>query len=619
LRNPLIIHLVLSLAAISLFAEAAYGRSPSPPTLSPGFVKRSPRGTFESAGGLLPVPLLSAGPELRLLPGEALPLAQEVWKGGTADDLLCYHAGAAYYIKVPHPAWGNPGPFFQRITPGGSGTLSGCQLRLYNEYTDDCSHDGELMITVHRRVEGFPGEAVGEFTVATDSLGNDIFDWEFNAFDFHFVAGEEFFLGVDFQPFAEEDTIAMVTADLGDWTGHSFFLIDGQTVWWGDPQGTPFGDMHFCALVDYPEGSHPYIYFPWDYLDLGLVETGQLLESRLPILNWGIEPLVAGEPEITGEGWSVELSGPDSLLHPDTLFLEVVWSAPDVESLSDAELTLATNAVNDSLLELDLHAGSSRAELLLNDWDEWELLSFTQFADTGAGTENWAFYSGLSRVGYFVGHGSPEPGFFVEDVLAVRDLPLEERGYVEIRWAQQNLMLENLGFHALIWRNPEDAWWYVQHGVDLLEPPYLGNEDSWSTVPWILWGPVPSTGEHAFGLLYSGSEADQWFVDDLEFVMHVPLEPPQISIQRVGSGVRLTWNSVEDAEWYRLEYESDGAFRTLAAIPDTSWNHQRAMVYHRSLRYRVMAASSLDIDSAIGPDDGRALFHDSQLRRREDR
>ncbi|MCA9784609.1 MAG: hypothetical protein KC518_13580, partial [Candidatus Cloacimonetes bacterium] len=249
---------------------------------------RRPIVPFSRLVGLLLLLTLSAGAiPVRETPAWRLPAGPEESSSRDQRDELCYHAPAYYYIKVPHPTWGSMGRMYQRISPVDAGHLTGMELRLHNNYEAGNSHHGELRLGVHRLAGQWPCPAEQSWTFASDSLSNGVFYFELPGSEFHFSQGEEFLISLDYLPATAQDTIAIVAAETGSWTGHSFFLSGSEFLWWGDNQGNIYGDMHFCAEVDWTNGPRPFAWLPQQDLDLGLFAPGEHKDLALPILNSG--------------------------------------------------------------------------------------------------------------------------------------------------------------------------------------------------------------------------------------------------------------------------------------------------------------------------------------------
>ena len=520
-----------------------------------------------------------------------LPPAVPVLVGGLQMDrdvreetLLCYHAGAAYFIKLPHPVYGDPGIIYQRVTPGSSGHVNSFELRLYNDYPGFTRHTGQLQLTLHRRVAGLPGPFEMMQVLDADTIGNTVLTVPLES-EFQFIQGEEFFLGLRFQPAASQDTVAYVTAALGAYSGHSFFLLDGQVVWWGSPDGTPFGDMHFCAQV-WLDTQQAFMQFPWAQLDLGRTRAGELLQTRLPVLNQGTAPLTVHSASAVGSDWSCRLTGPDSLMPPDTLFLELDWQAPQGETATFSELTILSNASNGPERHIPLKAASSLADLLVADWDEWPA-GGAQYGDSSQ-AGGWRLYTGLGRPGPFMGHVMPGTDQAVWDLLELRELLFEQGALVKLRWSQYQRHRVGMVLHALCWRNPQTGQWEQQAVPDLTQEPWLGPEGEWVTVPWAEWQ-VPVSGVHELGLLYAGPDAtDMWFVDDLELMVLGALPPPTLTIHLDCGSTWLSWSPVLGADIYRVERVDCTPRQTLCWTTETAWTHIKAQRLGRAL-YQVTA------------------------------
>ena len=527
-------------------------------------------------------------------------------------DMVCYHAGAYYYVKIPHPVWGNVGRQYQRLTPVSGGLLEGCEIRLHNNWDLANTHNGTLWLGVHRQVNQLPGVPEMLYPVATDSLDAGIYYFYLPQPGFTLLPDEEVFLSLSFTPATPADSIAIVTAAAGTWTGHSFFLQNNQVSWWGTEDNVPFGDMHFCGEIDFVDGPQAQPWMPWTQANLGLVPAGTSKSWRFPIHNIGPAPLVVSLQEQHNERFTAMLEGPDSLAHPDTLFLELDYHSPGAwlgDVMDSTSYRLSTNCPDDSLLHMSLTAGSSTSEILLSDWNEWAnpntdwYLTFTQFADTGATASNWDFYTGLWRPGTFVGHEAPTPGSTSTNILALRNLWVEEGEYVRLRWSQYRR--PGTGEEAqrgFVWRNPQTNFWYVQNDYPLNEQPWAGPEGEWYTVPWILWGPCPSTGAHGFGLLFSGTSGGDWFVDDLEVNRQPELVPPTIHISISGPDIRLDWNSVVGAQSYLISQVQNGQETLLGETDTPGWVHSRGLHCIGYCGYRVRT-----VGSANDPSSGRNL------------
>jgi hypothetical protein len=505
------------------------------------------------------------------LPASARPLAatlgDDLPDGGREDALLCYHQGSTYYVKQPHPTSGSINPLFQSITPGSSGHMNAFELRLYNTFPGNLRHEGLLQLTVHRRAGLMPGVFEQMVVVSTDTVDTGVLRIPLSA-PFEFAQGEEFFLGMSYLPAASLDTIAYVTAGLGSYTGHSFFLQNGQVVWWGAPDGTLFGDMHFCADV-WLDTQQAYLQFPWNRLDLGRGRADQPLELVLPVLNQGTAPLTVSST-ISGAGWSARLRGPDSLMPPDTLFLTVNWDGPPTDSTGTGALTLSTNATNNPVRTIPLRAASSTADVLLADWDEWPT-GVEQLVDSSDSEHTWRRVQGLNRPRTFMGHDSPLQGQSCRDVLFLRGLRLQENATLQLRWSQYRRHSSGMREHSFVWRPAGTEEWHVLADHDLARDPWLGPADEWWTTPWLEWN-VPAGGEFDVGLLYGGDGAyDRWYVDDLELRVEGSLAAPELSVSHCGGFLKLEWESIPGATHYCVERTDCQPPQVQGWTTDTQW------------------------------------------------
>ncbi len=573
--------------------------------------------SFRRLVGLLALLPLLAGQARVLLESEGLLLPPgDPDPSRETRDALCYHDWAYYYIKIPHPSWGHVGRIYQRILPVDAGEVTQLELRLHNDYLEGNAHQGQIQLGLHRVDGQWPQPASVSWAIESDTLGNGVFHFDLPGPPFSFQTGEEFLLSMDYLPASPQDTIAIVTGSAGTWTGHSFFLGGNEYQWWGNHEGEAFGDMHFCAEVTWMNGAQAHAWMPAQELDLGLFAPGEQKELRLPILNLGTAPLGTSAPSSSHMRHVASLEGPDSLLNPDTLFLDVLTRAPQSwvgNPQLSARIEMRTNMPMDSLLSLRLHSSLSSSDLLLNDWDEWIgadwSLSFSQFADTGATVANWGFYEGLGRPATFIGHEASQPADSSASILALRELPLQAGEHVSLRWAQLERRRAAGGLHALVWRNPLDSFWYVQ-AVELDSLPYQGPENTWHTIPWIHWGPAPNSGLHGFGLLYVGRDANEWFVDDLELEFWTEMEAPRLRIDTYGPDILLEWDDIPAAENYRVLRMRDGESREVAMTSGTSYTDERALQQVGFTAYRVVSetmppAAETCIPSADHPVAGR--------------
>jgi len=530
--------------------------------------------------GLLLVLLLAAaaGAQLVELPPQARPLPV----GGVLDTgpdpadrdeaMLCYHQGSTYYVKTPHPGSGDVGPLFQRVTPGSAGHMLAFQLRLYNNYPGNLRHEGLITLGVHRREGMLPGAYEQLVQIAADSIDTGVLDIPLPE-PVVFSAGEEFFLSMDYEPATSLDTIAYVTAGLNSYTGHSFFLHNGQISWWGSPDGHPFGDMHFCAFV-WLDTQEPFLHFPWTRLDLGRSPAGVRQNVALPVLNQGTAPLVL-QAEAGGEGWSAAVQGPDSLMPPDTLFLCLDWQAPAQESVGTGSLRLLSNAANGLERNIPLRAASSTAHLLVADWDEWPW-GVDQLGDASPEAYSWRVVQGLTRPEPFQGHEAPMSGLTTRDVLHLDGLRLVREARVHLRWSQFRRHSSGMREHRFCWR-PAGGEWVVAEEPDLTQDPWLGPVDEWWTTPWLEWI-VPEDGIYDLGLLYGGPGAyDRWYVDDWELRIEGALAAPQVRVRSTGGCVRLEWDPVPGADHYVVVQVDGTGPRELGSTTRTSWTLTREL------------------------------------------
>jgi len=529
--------------------------------------------------------------QLEELPSHARPLHL----GGILDDglcaadredaLLCYHQGSVYYVQIPHPSSGDVGPLFQRVTPGSAGHMLAFQLRMYNSFPGNQRHDGMITLGVHRRAGQLPGDYVQMVQLEADTIDTGVLDIPLSE-PVVFAAGEEFFLSLVYEPATSLDTIAYVTAGLNSYTGHSFFIHNGQISWWGSQDGFPFGDMHFCAHV-WLDTQESYLHFPWTRLDMGRSPAGALHSLALPVLNQGTAPLTI-DATVTGDGWSATSMGPDSLMPPDTLFLCLDWQAPAGEASGAGTLQLVSNAANSPVRTIPLRSASSTAHLLVADWDEWPW-AVDQLGDTSPEAYSWRTLRGLTRPEPFLGHDAPEEDHLCRDVLHLTGLRLAEGARVHLRWSQFRRHSSGMREHRFCWRSTGGEW-VVLEEPDLTRDPWLGPVDEWWTTPWLEWV-VPADGVYDLGLLYGGQGAyDRWYVDDWELRVEGALAAPQVRARRVGGCVRLEWDPVPGAGSYVVE-QVDGAVPwVLGATTECSWTLRRELRQGRGC-YVVKARS----------------------------
>jgi hypothetical protein len=527
-------------------------------------------------------------------PGEARPVSvdpesAQPWQESRDEALLCYHTGAAYYMKVPHPSYGNPQPYFQRITPGASGHVEGIQFRYYNSFGNNHFHHGAVEFGLHRQTAGLPGLPEMTISAVTDTIGNAIVDYPL-ADEFSFEAGEVFYLSLSYFPESPQDTIAMVLADIGQYTGHSFFFLDDQIMWWGNNTGTPYGDMHFCAQT-WLNDEEAVAHFPWPRIDLGLSPENMGNLVRIPLTNQGTAALVIHQLSVDHPDWTVLADGPDSLQSADTTIIQIEWQPQNGDTLSLANLHLETNAINMAESDIEVRAGSSSAELLIADWTEWGVRSL-QLADTGQVSNPWALYSGLARPGPFAGHGFSLNAPDVQDLLALFPFDLPAESWIELRWTQLQRRIADMQHHALVWRGAEHEDWQELAEPDLSQDPWTGEENTWHMTPRLMLGPIPPTEGFELGFLFSGSfPQDSWYIDDIELVLHHALIAPQVSIRPWGTGIKLSWAEVEDADRYLVEALEDGHATASWWTEANSWIRMGEL--RRSTgQYRVTAFNS---------------------------
>ncbi len=503
-------------------------------------------------------------------PVPAVALEDHAADGEREDAVLCYHQGSTYFVKEPHPSNGRVGPLFQRITPGSSGHMNAFELRLYNSFPGNLRHEGLVQLTVHRQAGLLPGPFEQLAVFSTDTVETGVWTIPLSQ-PFDFNQGEEFFLGLSFLPAASVDTIAYVAAGLGSYTGHSFFLQNGQIVWWGAPDGTPFGDMHFCAQV-WLDTQQAYLQFPWTRLDLGRGPAGQPLAITVPVLNQGTAPLLV-QAGIEGVGWSARLLGPDSLMPPDTLFLQVDWEG-NGDSVGYGLLQLQTNATNNPVRNIPLLGASSTADLLIANWDEWELAT-EQLLDSSDSSHAWRLVQGLSRPGPFMGHDAPIQGLTCEDVVFLGGLRLQEGTRLGFRWSQYRRHSSGMRRHAFCWRVSDSSEWQILSEPNLILDPWLGPADEWWTTPWLQWI-VPAGGTFDLGLLYGGEGAyDRWYIDDLEITVDGHLAPPGLRVNNWAGALCLAWDPVPGASHYRVDRVDCQPARCLGWTTGTSWGLSR--------------------------------------------
>jgi len=508
------------------------------------------------------------------------------------DALLCYHSGAAYFMKLPHPLYGLQDRIYQRVTTGAPGHMTAFELRLHNDYPGHTRHAGTVQLSLHRLVSGMPGPHEQLQELDADTLGNEIITVPLDL-PFHFMQGEEFFLGLSYLPAASMDTLAYVTAPIGTYSGHSFYLQDGQVTWWGDGQGTPFGDLHFCAQV-WLDSAQPFLHFPWTALDLGRGLAGQALNLSLPLVNQGTAPLVVQSVTVDQTGWACHVEGPDSLAPADTLLLHLSWLAPAEEAVSTAQLALRTNAANDPVRHIPLRAASSTADLLLANWNEWACASLQQADSSGDG--GWRSWTGLGRPGPFMGHDSGSPLSDLHDMLVLRQLRVAQGSTLRLRWIQYQRLRHDMVQHALCWRRPGSDQWETLSQVDLHDEAWLGPEGQWFEVPWITLD-APASGDLELGILYAGTGAgDQWYLDDLELEVEGAPGSPTLEVHSRYGAMVLAWRPVPGADAYAVRQSGPGPSRLLAWVEGTSWTHWRAQRLQQAT-YQVSAWK----------DDGRGL------------
>jgi hypothetical protein len=463
-------------------------------------------------------------------------------------DTIAYHDGFAVTFYASFPLVAAPNNFTKvayYIDPAANGNLTFMRMQFYNNNLNPVvGHNGTLRVWVHADVAGEPGTILaGPVDFSTNAFVTTFGQWDqvsLAGLGYSFTNGVPFHVVWEFIPAPANPTHKLaplgVTGAGSAYGNQMYNAAVSQWGWWFTGRGDLLQEVGVCYTTT-PPGNLDLS----DYqVDMGRVEVNQSLSETFSATNSGgmnttvtgisvTNPAVytasiPGLPVTLAPGQSVDFTVTfqpgANVLFRDTTSVDIAWTSNSVPGIS----------------EFFAIAGSSEGTLT-NDWTggpaelDWFI---SADGDTSiAGTTWQLFSSGFNRNFPFVGHRYTAQGDTASSELyAITANPLLDD--ISLTYAYTQNYIADTQLHALLVYGVDGDSLNYLYGFDVTS--FTSASPVWSHLTAALDSLPDSV---AVSFYYGGTFADDWFLDDIEFVRSCT--PIQIDVVLAGGDVVIGW------------------------------------------------------------------------------
>ncbi len=468
-------------------------------------------------------------------------------------------ASPNYYSPMPYGTvtQGEVTQLGMYVNPAADGTLEAVSILFYTYGT----YDGTFRINVYDydSVEDAPGSAVTgnlDLDPSTFDLYPTWQEIDLTSLGYSFLEGEPFFLVWEFLPTTPgTDEISFLyynvgTNDASTMGGH----IDATSSFWGY-WWTGADDIFQTITVDYAEAPPGDITLNNTFQDLGRTELNTPAEYVLTATNTGgLDAIVTSltTTNLTYFTATTTETLPFTMAPGDTMAVTVTYNPLSAVAFRDTATVLVNwnpDGLASTYSDFFTIAGSTDCEYLSNTFIEEEELPWfiSQYDDT-TDTSWYIYSSGLYRGPYFAGHPYSDAGHMVADMLWTY-LPNPDEMDIELTFAQNMRWPDYTYAHNLYvgYIDGDSLTW--DYYFDLSDSTSLVWGDYWEHIGALCTGLADTV---AIGIYYEGEDADDWFVDDVEFCFVEPevCDPVLLNItyNTLTAYVDLSWVPIADTE-----------------------------------------------------------------------
>lgn len=463
-------------------------------------------------------------------------------------DTIAYHDGFAVSFYASFPLVAAPNTFNKvayYINPAADGNLTFMRMQFYNNNLNPAlGHNGTLRVWIHDDAAGEPGSVVaGPVDFATNAFVTTFGQWDqvsLAGLGYSFTNGVPFHVVWEFIPAPATPTHKLAplgVTGVGSAFGNQMYnSATSQWGWWFTNRGDLLQEVGVC-YTSTPPGN---LALSDLQVDMGRVEVGQTLSETFTATNTGgMNTTVTGISVTNPALYSATIAGLPVTLAPgeSTDFTVSFQPGANVVFRDTTSVDIAwTSNAQPATSSFFAIAGSSEG-LLTNDWNgapaelDWFL---SADGDTSYAGAYWQLFSGgFNRNFPFAGHRYTAQGDTASSELyAILPNPLLDDITVSYAYTQNYSVDTQL--HALLVYGVEDGILDYLYGFDVTS--FTSDSPLWSHLTATLDSLPDSV---AVSFYYGGTYADDWFIDDIEFVRSC--NPIQIDVVMAGGDVVIGW------------------------------------------------------------------------------
>jgi hypothetical protein len=522
-------------------------------------------------------PTIADGTLERILHQDDIDGLNFIYSCDVAEDCetIAYHSsqgGAGWYAGFPMLATAS-GDFTKvgyYIDPPANGTVEGMRMQFYNVEAA-VPHLGTFRVWCYSDTSGSPESILAgplDFDASTFTASYGTWDeMDLTPLGFSFTSGTPYHVVWEFLPAAPGTDELSVLGTNGTNVGNQMYN-DTQTAWgwWFTDSGDLLEEVDVC-YTEVPPGN---IVLDRNFVDMGRIEDGLDLETTFYAINDGGMDATVNSVSVSNSATFAASVVPATLAAGDSALVTVTYNSGGTTTFRDTTTVYVDWGVVLDTVEFFGIAGSSACEELVNDWDgEPNELDWYE-TNYGPTTQTWGFFFGLDRDPSFAGHQYSATDTSANMLWTILDNPAQDD--LALTFAQNQAYPAWTVFHALYVGNIADDTLSWDYYFDLSDSTLLVWDGIWSH---ITAGLTDLPDSVAVGFYYEGYDADNWFIDDIEFCYEEPAFCPPVAITGITAGggtVSLTWAPVADVMVNIYEsadaYDFSGA--TLVASVDGS-------------------------------------------------
>jgi hypothetical protein len=492
--------------------------------------------------------------------------------GASAQDCVDVEHYSAYsitsYLSFPFTS-SSSGNTYDKVAfyvePVADGDLTSLSLMSYNGNTGT-GFDGTFRVWAYADSSGYPTTVLAgpqDYATAGWTASYGTFDVvDLSALGYSFSSGVPFHVVWEFIPTVAGDALQplAVTGVGSAFASQMLNATLGEWGWWF----TGLGDLVQIVEVCYSETPPGNFALSSAFIDMGRIEVGGSLSEGFYGYNSGGMTTTLSALNVTNPAYFSASTAtlPVDLAPGDSVYITVDFT-PGSEAIfrdtTSVDCIWTSNGMPAEATNFFTIAGSSDGALT-NDWagapDEMDWF-VSASGDTSISGATWQLFSGgLNRNGPLAGHYYSAPGDTASSELYTF-IDNASLGNITWRYAYtQSYPTWTLDHALLVYGVENDTLTYL-YGFDVTS--FQQQSPTWAHLTAEL-DSLPDSLACSF--YYGGSDADSWFLDDVEFIKSCD---PIVLDASLGAGSLLELNWTPFAGESVIIYQSDDAYDFSAA------------------------------------------------------